>query len=231
VERSGHVQLWKTEFRAHVRNTHGALEQIGYLPSLHLEFGAGSSPFFQTCLITFDMSWNQRPSTNTTTRATDDDAWDGDIGDADDDLIYADDTGYSTASPAVLDLGQAYPGLSVCIVSVRFGLKLYQFQQLAQVCQERPPYSKGRKQYPTCGLTCADVLQRAQTFAQRRQIQVYLTNGRGQLPVEQQQHAAGPVQLVYVQQPTTTTTKRVNRPTRGLPCAVCDSPHESAKQY
>ncbi|KIM41676.1 hypothetical protein M413DRAFT_444924 [Hebeloma cylindrosporum] len=36
------------------------------------------------------------------------------------------------------------PGIDVCIV-----------------CRKRPPYSKGGKKYPTCGLTCAGVLETA----------------------------------------------------------------------
>jgi hypothetical protein len=30
-----------------------------------------------------------------------------------------------------------------------------------QVCQKRPPYSRGGKSYPTCGLTCARALEMA----------------------------------------------------------------------
>ncbi|PPR03282.1 hypothetical protein CVT26_008116 [Gymnopilus dilepis] len=37
-----------------------------------------------------------------------------------------------------------YPGIALCIV-----------------CQQRPPYSKGGKSYPTCGLTCAAALRDA----------------------------------------------------------------------
>ncbi|KAF8901076.1 hypothetical protein CPB84DRAFT_1778420 [Gymnopilus junonius] len=37
-----------------------------------------------------------------------------------------------------------YPGVALCIV-----------------CQQRPPYSKGGRSYPTCGLTCAAILENA----------------------------------------------------------------------
>ncbi|KAF9526065.1 hypothetical protein CPB83DRAFT_795464, partial [Crepidotus variabilis] len=35
-----------------------------------------------------------------------------------------------------------YPGIDVCIV-----------------CQQRPPYSKNGKSYPTCGMTCANIFK------------------------------------------------------------------------
>ncbi|KDR78415.1 hypothetical protein GALMADRAFT_245586 [Galerina marginata CBS 339.88] len=41
-----------------------------------------------------------------------------------------------------------YPGITVCIV-----------------CERRPPYSRGGKSYPTCGLTCAGILENARNSA------------------------------------------------------------------
>ena len=80
------------------------------------------------------MSWNRQASSSTYA-AADDDAWDGDIGDADDDLEYVDDdVGYTASPPAVLNLGQAYPGLSVCIVSLHFT----NFHRLQPVCKGVP---------------------------------------------------------------------------------------------
>ncbi|KJA13313.1 hypothetical protein HYPSUDRAFT_49917 [Hypholoma sublateritium FD-334 SS-4] len=65
----------------------------------------------------------------------------GDDGDSDEDNL--DDT----LSPA---LEPYYPGVTMCIV-----------------CQKRQPYSKNGKNYPTCGMTCARILEDANGSASK----------------------------------------------------------------
>jgi hypothetical protein len=42
-----------------------------------------------------------------------------------------------------------------------------------QICHRRPPYSKGGRSYPTCGLTCASVLASGTTNAPSHRIGWY----------------------------------------------------------
>lgn len=42
-----------------------------------------------------------------------------------------------------------------------------------QICHKRPPYSKGGRSYPTCGLTCASILASSATNAPSRRTGQY----------------------------------------------------------
>lgn len=78
----------------------------------------------------------------------------GDDADSDEDTL--DDT------PPALE--PYYPGVTMCIVSLSMWLVrplMYLTVCFFQVCQKRRPYSKNGKSYPTCGMTCARILQDA----------------------------------------------------------------------
>ncbi|PPQ90293.1 hypothetical protein CVT25_013118 [Psilocybe cyanescens] len=94
------------------------------------------------------------------------------LGDDDDDLGVDDDF-YASTDWEPATIGQLatdspppyYPGVSTCIVSVNGHHITSSEEELivssSKVCQERPPYSRNGKSYPTCGLTCASILKDA----------------------------------------------------------------------
>ena len=67
------------------------------------------------------------------------------------------------------DISTTIPDASTCIVCCILTLdhecNLNHVVTLLQICHKRPPYSKGGRSYPTCGLTCASILASGATNA------------------------------------------------------------------
>lgn len=75
---------------------------------------------------------------------------------------FYDDDGDEDIYEASAPHATYYPGINVCIVSVFVQIRVgcaHRLTNLVQVCQEKPPYSKGGKSYPTCGMRCARIYE------------------------------------------------------------------------
>ena len=91
----------------------------------------------------------------------------GDMIKGDDDAFHEDDDNVSLEGLDDDDDISATPDASMCIVRCHPHLDHGCHLDLVvpQICHKRPPYSKGGRSYPTCGLTCASILAGGPTNA------------------------------------------------------------------
>ena len=93
----------------------------------------------------------------------------GDMIKGDDDAFHAseDDDNISLEGLDDDDDISATPDASMCIVRCHPYLDhgCHLNHVVPQICHKRPPYSKGGRSYPTCGLTCASILAGGPTNA------------------------------------------------------------------
>ncbi|KAJ3505090.1 hypothetical protein NLJ89_g7599 [Agrocybe chaxingu] len=129
-------------------------------------------------------------------------------GDDDDNLDITEDVSPAYILPGTL--APYYPGITTCIV-----------------CQQRPPYSKNGKSYPTCGTTCARLLEDA--ISDRNATPPRGTsNRRGRFSIARQAPQSGSTANASSSPSNLAQNRAAPRPVRPRPrplgqCVVCQT--------